>query len=191
MKAEDDDEMLPEYDFSDGVRGVFAGRWTPEEREAILRDGAIGTVRELAGYGEKEMRRLEAALFTLLVLAGDEPLQKAESHAAALLSPNRVRALDALVEEARDESLLDGRFAARIRRIAEAREWLVQPRTEPYTGPGSLNGVADRLDAICAETKALRMRVDTLIENHLARNGFSEQEIEQKTEETAKLWLAA
>jgi hypothetical protein len=192
MKAEYlDDEEMSELDFSNAVRGAFANRWTPEEREAIRRDGAIGTVRELARYGEKELRRLEAALFTLLVLAADEPLQKAESHAVALLDSTHVHTLDALVDEARDEDLLEERLAGRIRHLAEEREWLAQSPTGPYTGPGSLNPVADRLDLIYDEARCLRVLVDNLIKNHLARSGLSEQEIERKTEETAKLWLAA
>lgn len=187
----EDDEMLPEYDFSNAVRGAFANRWTPEEREAILRDSAIVTVRELTRYGDKEVRRVEAALFTLLVLAADEPVQKAVSHAAALLNPDRAPVLNALVAEGRDDGLVDQRLATRIRRLAGEREWLIQSRTEPYTGPGSLNAVADRLDAICAEAKALRVQVDALVEKHLAQRGLTEKEIERKTEETAKLWLAA
>ena len=36
MKAESDDDMLPEYDFSKAVRGKFANWFTPEEREVLL-----------------------------------------------------------------------------------------------------------------------------------------------------------
>jgi hypothetical protein len=48
-----------------------------------------------------------------------------------------------------------------------------------------------RLEAIHAEATALKGEVDQLIQQHLARSGMSEQEIEQKTAETARLWLAA
>jgi hypothetical protein len=192
MKAEYlDDEEMPEFDFSNGVRGAFANRWTPEEREAILRDSAYGTVRAMTQYAGEQLQALEAALFTYLVLAANETSHQAANTAAGLLKPH-ASSVSPPLKVRGIGSAFDADFASRLNKLASEREWLEnQPPLAPYAGPGSFKAVVDRLKAIYDEARALKARVDELIQAHLARNGLSEQEIERKTEETARLWLAA
>lgn len=192
MKAEhlDDDEM-PEFDFSNAVRGAFANRWTPAEREALLRDSAYGSVRTMTQYAGEQVQALEAALFSYLVLTGNQTSKQAANTAADLLR-HRAAALPPLKGRGNGVAAFDAGFLDRLQRLAAEREWLLnQPPLEPYTGPGSFKHVVDRLHALHKEARTLKARVDEMIQQHLARSGFSEQEIERKTEETAKLWLAA
>lgn len=51
--------------------------------------------------------------------------------------------------------------------------------------------VPQRLESIYDEVRALRQRIEQLMEEHLAGAGMSSAEIERRTEETARLWLAA
>ena len=191
MKTEDDDDMLPEYDLSNAVRGMFADRWTPEEREAIVRDGAYGSVRAMTGYSLERLQALESALFTYLVLTGEQPVPNEPAGAAENGGAHPVRDLSAIVAEAGRVKSVDARLLARLQHLVEERTWMMQRPDEPFTGPGSFNHIMDRLDAIYNEARALKARVDELVQQHLARSGMSAQEIERKTEETAKLWLAA
>jgi hypothetical protein len=185
MKVEDhEDEMPAEFDFSRAVRGAFADRWTPEEREAMMRDSAYGTVRAITRYSRERVQALEAALFSYLVLAGHETSQEAASHAGGLLQRFAGRSAANMPFEPA--------LTARLRKLAAECEWLEnQPPLPPYASPGSFTSRVDRLEAIHAEAKALQAAVDQLIQQHLARSGMSAQEIEQKAAETARLWLAA
>lgn len=179
MKVDCDEDMLPEYDFSNAVRGKFANRWTPEEREALLRESSLGSVRDLQAYALDEVRGLESALFVFLVLAG------------AGERKYRPRSLSELVEEMRAASLLEPVMEEKLGRLVDEYAWLAQPRSEPYTGPGSLTPVLDRLDAIYALARELKLTIGTRLQQYLAGTGLSRQEIERRTEETARLWRAA
>jgi hypothetical protein len=191
MRAEHDDEMLPEYDFSNGVRGKYAGRWNAEQREQLLREASLGSVQTVGGYALEQVQALEAALFTYLVLAGHESVQSATRRTAELLQADDPRPLSVLVAAEGGTEDLDETLVLRLKRLAGERDWLILPRNESYTGPGSMRPVLDRLEAIHAEAKELRTCVDRLIERHLLGDGMTKQEIERKTEETARLWLAA
>lgn len=178
MKVDHDDEMRTEYDFSSAVRGKYADRWTPRERDAFLRESSLASVRQLHGYALDEVRQLETSLFVLLVLAGSGE------------SGERLHALPPLVEGVRSASLLQSELVDRLTRLAREHEWLVRPRDEPYTGPGSLTHVLDRLESHYACARDLKEQVQQRLERHLAEEGLSRQEIERRTEEAAKLWLA-
>jgi hypothetical protein len=178
MKGEyEEDGMRPEYDFSQAVRGKFGNRWTPEERETLLRESAQGSVRTLNQYALEEVRELQAALFVLLKLSGADRVG--------------TRAFSELVENARNAVLLDPPMINRLQFLVHENEWLAQPRNEPYTGPGSLNSVHGRIEGDCALARELKAQIEGKMEQQLMDDGFSTQEIERKTEEAARLWRAA
>jgi hypothetical protein len=191
MRAEHDDEMRPEYDFSNGVRGKYAGRWTPEQREQLHRESSLASVRTVGGYALEQVQALEAALFTHLVLAGRQSVLSATRRTTELFQADGPGPLSEIVAGEDGAALLDEALVLRLKALAADRDWLVLPREEVYTGPGSMLPVLDRLEAIYLEAKELRKIVDGVIERHLLGDGMTRQEIERKTEETARLWLAA
>lgn len=191
MKAEHDDDLLPEYDFSGGTRGKYANRLTPAEREESLGRAWPEMVAELSAYTLRQVQELESALFTFFVLAGHEPVQNAARHAATLLEPKAEKNLADLVRELRASGLTDPVLVNQLQKIAAQRAWVQHPFPASGADRESLKPVLDRLKAIYDEARSLRERTERLIEQHLAGAGLSQQEIAQKTEETAKLWLAA
>lgn len=181
MRAEQDDEMRPEYDWSNAVRGRYANRFTPAEREEMHRRAWPEMVQELSTYTVRQVRELEAALFTFFVLARHEPVQKAARHAAELLDAGT---------ECRC-GLVDAGLLARLRGIAVEREWVQHPATGSDQGREGLQLVLQRLEAIYDEVRTIRERVEQLLAEQLESTGMSRQEIERRTEETARLWRAA
>jgi hypothetical protein len=190
MKA-DHDDMLPEYDFSKGVRGKYTDRLTAAEREASLRRAWPEMVQELSSYTLRQVQGLESALFTFFVLAGHEPVQRAARHAATLLDAKDERGPTGLVAQLRASGLVDPGLLAQLQAISVQRDWVQHPLSGSEADRESAKPVLARLQVIYEQAQALRHRVEQLIEQHLAGEGMSRQEIEQKTEETAKLWLAA
>jgi hypothetical protein len=189
MNAErDDDGMLLEYDFSNAVRGAFAGRWTPEEREQILRDSIVGTFRAWHRFARERVQALEAALFTRSVVTS--PVLQARDSASATTQP--FRALIRLVGELDGGAQLPGALYGRLAELADECRWAAQQAEDGIEGtPAERLAYIERLERIGREAEALKAEVDGLVQQHLARSGMSEQEIERTTEETAKLWRAA
>lgn len=191
MKVDHDDDVLPEYELSGGVRGRYANRLTPSEREESKRRAWPEMVNELSSYTLRQVEELETALFTFFVLAGHEPVQNAARHAATLLDPAHQGNPARLVQGTRPTGLTDAALLNQLQAIAGQRAWVEHPLPPSTDDRESLKPVLARLEAIYDEVRSLKARVELLVEQHLAGTGLSRQEIERKTEETARLWLAA
>jgi hypothetical protein len=188
MNAErDEDGMLPEYDFSDAVRGAFAGRWTAEEREQILRDSIVCTARAWHQFALVRVQALEAALFTFGVVTTPAP-----RWGSASSSTPPFDALVRLVGEIDRGAHLPATLSHRLCDLAQECQWAAEHGEEGAVGmPAERLAHAARLEQLGREAEALKGEVDGLVQRHLARSGMSAQEIERTTEETARLWLAA
>jgi hypothetical protein len=182
MKAEYDDEMRPEYDWSKAVRGTYANRFTPAERDELRRRAGPDMVQELTAYTLRQVQELESALFTFFVLAAQQPVQKAARRAAELLDSGGGTC---------ECNLVDPGLLARLQGIAAQRQWVQHSLHGSQQDPESVKPVLQRLETIYDEVRTTRRRVEELVQEHLAGAGMSTQEIERRTDETAKLWRAA
>lgn len=191
MKAEYEDEMLPEYDFSSAVRGTFAGRWTPEQREQILRDSAAGTTQAWHAFALARIQKLEAALFTLLVLGTGANLRRRVRPSTRPFDARPSHALPQLVRDLRRHDVFSGEMDRRLTGLARECEWLLAADARTENGPAEQQAFVERLERIGREADALREAADAMIRHRLESSGLSVREIERRTEETARLWLAA
>jgi hypothetical protein len=186
-EREEDDDMLPEYDFSNAVRGTFANRWTSEEREQILRDSIVGTARAWHQFALERVQALEAALFTRSVVTA--PISRGRGAGS---STQPFNALVRLVGEIGQGAPLPRALHRRLMALADECRWAAEHGEQGTEGtPPERQAHIERLERIGREAEALKAKVDGLVQQHLARSGMSEQEIERTTEETARLWLPA
>jgi hypothetical protein len=187
MKADSDDDMLPEYDFSKAVRGKFANWFTPEEREEIIRRSIVDTARAWHRFARERVQALEAALFTHSVLT--TPVLRVRDSASATTLP--FHALVRLVGEM-DRAQLPRALYRRLADLAEECRWAAQQAEDGIEGtPAERLAYVERLERMGREAEALKGEVDGLVQQYLGRSGMSAQEIARTTEETAKLWMAA
>lgn len=188
MKVDSEDDMLPEYDFSNAVRGKFAGWFTPEDREEFLRRCAEGSARTWHQFARERVQALEAALFTHSVVT--TPVLRVRDSASATTRP--FDALVRLVGEIEGGARLPETLYQRLAALAEECRWAGQQAADGIEGtPAERLAYIERLERIGREAEALKAEVDANVQQHLARSGMSAQEIERTTEETARLWLAA
>ncbi|HST58185.1 MAG TPA: hypothetical protein VLK84_05850 [Longimicrobium sp.] len=145
----------------------------------------------MSSYTLRQVEELETALFTFFVLAGHEPVQNAARHAATLLDPTQQGNPARLVQGPRPTGLTDPALLNQLQAIAGQRGWVEHPFPSSTNDRESLKPVLARLEPIYDEVRTLKARVERLVEQHLAGAGLSPHEIERRTEETAKLWLAA
>jgi hypothetical protein len=191
MKAEYEDEMLPEYDFGSAVRGAFAGRWTPEQRDQILRDSAAGSTHAWREFALVRVQQLEAALFTVLVLGTGANLRRRVRPSTRPFDARPSHALPLLVRDLQRHDVFSGDMDRRLSRLAQECEWLLTADARTGNGPAEQRAHVERLERIGREANALRDAADALIRHRLESSGLSVREIERRTEETARLWLAA
>jgi hypothetical protein len=183
--------MLPGHGVPEGVRGRFRTPLAPDEREAFLRRASTDMVREVSTYALEQVRSLEAALFTFFMLSRNEPVQTAARHAAALLDRSEAGIAEEAFGELGVGDPVRRDLLVRLQNLVGERSWLMGPRDEGDDDAGALNPVMERLDAIYREAKEVRIRVETLVQEHLLASGLSAGEVEREADRTAKLWRAA
>jgi hypothetical protein len=174
--------MREEYDFSGGVRGRHAARFTADERSDLFRRAAVEDVQTWMMIALYEVQALEAALFTLLLLAENRPPARALAEAAALVDREAPRSLG---ED------LDLRLAF----VAKERNWLV--RRAGFASHAVLAhaekapALLARLQHLVAETRELRSHVDALVSQHLSSAGLSMDEVITRRDDAIGVWQDA
>lgn len=181
--------MLPEYDLSRAVRGKFAGL-TGDQRATLSRESRTATVRAWADFAAERVHRLEAALFTYLVL-GPSARPSAVRDESLLCARSTMR-LEEFAKDVGADPVLDDTHKRRFRSLVDEARWMA------HGDPGEIEGSptdrlahVERLERLGREADALRAVLRERVEQHLEAGGLSRREIERKTEETAKLWRAA
>lgn len=193
MKKEAEIEMRDEYDFSGGVRGRHAARFTASERDALFRRSAGQDLQSWTMLALYEVQALEAALFAFLVIAGTRPADDALAKAAALLDRGEARSLTDMLPSARHGGLeeIDGRLTS----VAAERAWLVHRSGfvshAALSEPEKAAALVDRLRRLVREARELEVRIDSLIAQHLSRAGLSEEEASTRRNDLVELWQAA
>jgi hypothetical protein len=195
MKKNPEFEMLPVHDFSGAVRGRVAARFTPEERNALIRRVASEEVQTWTANCLLQAQQLEAALFTYLVLAEKRSPKEAGAEALTLLDCGDQRSVRQILSSLRGKHPLLGGLAHRLAVFAAERNWLVHRSViESQAVLASANKAADlldRLEHVAAEASALRSEIEALVAERLLEDGLSNQEIVTKRDETHDMWLAA
>lgn len=191
MSEESDFEMREEYDLSRAVPSRHAARMTAEAREALHERAAAGTVQAWISHCLRQIQAVEAAMFSYLVLVRNEAPEQAAQTAATFLYLRP----DALAGVLRASGISGGEIEGRFRPFGAESRWLVHKSgddTQTALGsPERALPLAERLQRMATEARALKASVLHLVEQHLARGGLSRQEIEAKTDETAQFWRAA
>jgi hypothetical protein len=194
MKKEGDAEMRDEYDFSRAVRGRHAGRLTVRERGELLQRSAVQDVQAWISNTLIEVQRLEAALFSYFVLTRHQLPQQAGALAASLLNDDGV--VTALsIAGLRVLSSPAGEFEASFGRVIAERAWLVHRSgfecQHARSDQEKTDALLARLERIMDDASAVKAQLEEAVQDYLSRTGLSKEEIDEKTDETKELWLAA
>nr|ASV46975.1 hypothetical protein [uncultured bacterium] len=168
---------------------------TVRERGELLQRSAVQDVQTWIGHALIEVQRLEAALFSYLVLTRNEQPGQAGPAAALLLNENALLSVESLVAQLRALGLPGGEFEERFGRVVAERAWLVH-----RSGYESQKTLMDqektavllrRLERIVDDASAVKTQLEEAIREHLSRTGLSKREIDEKTDKAKELWLAA
>ena len=195
MKREADFEMRPEYDFSGGVRGRHAARFTAEERDELVRRASSQDVQTWTAYSLLQVQELEAALFTYLVLAEKRSPEQAGAEAVTLLNYKAPVGLGQVLSSLRSRGLVLDELDQRLTFVSRERNWLVHRSGVETQGalavPEKAVDLLKRLRHLVEEASALTSQITSLVFQHLSDTGLSNHEIRAREDETRGLWLAA
>lgn len=96
------------------------------------------------------------------------------------------------MSDAGADPVLDDTYKQRLRRLVDEASWMAR------SGPGEIEDSpadrlahVERLERLGREADALHAVLRERLEQHLEAEGMSTGDIVRRTEETAKLWLAA
>lgn len=188
-------DMREEYSFAGGVRGRYAGRFTPHEREELIRRSALHDVQLWIARALLQVQSLEASLVAYLVLAWGESPEGASQKVPTLFDRSATSMLRRLLEDANEFGLSADEMQARFLQVRQERNWLV------HRGSFQTHAVATqvtdllpfirRLEQLSAEASSLEQELNGMLEAHLARTGLSPREINRKADDVRTQWLAA
>jgi len=190
------DDIRPEYDFSQAVRGKHTARFSvsPEEPPpAWWRDAIRYDTQAWISEALRRSQQLEGLLVAYIALAFHlEPADAGRDVLSLLEDPEGETIRRMSVDlEARTLSPA-GDLRHRLDRLFRERNWLIhrslQQRVEETKAAGRF---AARLQSLCSEAAAMTQQLRQLILARFARAGMTRNEFEQKAEVVIQQWLAA
>lgn len=188
-------DMQEEYSFAGGVRGRYAARFTPREREELVRRSALHEVQLWIARALLQIQSLEATPVTYVALAWGESPEDASQKVTTLFDRSGTPTLRRLFEDASEFGLSAEAIQARFRQVTQERNWLVHRgsiQTQAVaTQVADLLPFIRRLEQLSAEARSVELELNRMLETHLARTGLSQQEIELRAADVRSQWLAA
>lgn len=186
MSTEADPVMREEYDFSGGVRGRHAARFSAEGRQELLRRAAWQDVQVWTTHALVEVQQLEAALFACLHLVlGASP----ETALHEVATPGH------RVDDILRATAAAGELGSDLRRVLSERHWLMHHSSddlrEALAAPEGATPLLQRLRTLTALAASARLRIERLTDGHLVQQGWSPQEIHSGSQRARAMWKAA
>jgi hypothetical protein len=194
----DQDDLRPEYDFSQGTRGRHAARFSVSPTEP-----APGWLQEAIRYDRqawisealRKLQELESLLVVYHALAFHLEPADAGKDVSHLLEDldgealNRISADLMASSQAPAQELQSG-----LDQLFRERHWLVhrslhqQADEADWTAAG---GFTARLQRLSSDTAAMTERLQKLILDRFRLTGMTQTEFERKAESVTQQWLAA
>jgi hypothetical protein len=194
----DQDDLRPEYDFSQGTRGKHATRFV------VPREGpAPAWMREAIQYDRQAwiseaLRRLQEVEILLVVyhaLAFDLEPADAGKDVSHLLEDLDGQALNRLSTDLAASSQAPAReLRSGLNQLVRERSWLVHRSLYQQAEEANLKtagGFTARLQRLSSEAAAMKEQLQKLVLARFRRAGMTQTEFERKAKTVTQQWLAA
>jgi hypothetical protein len=191
-QSPDQDDILPEYDFSEAVRGKHAGRFSVSREESApvwLRDAIRYDRQAWISEALRRSQELERLLVVYLSLAFNREPADAGRDVSHLLEDPQSEALRHLIADLEARDLLPS-----LDRLFNERNWLVHRsfyQQMDEADPKTAGRFTARLQRLSSETAEITELLWQLILARFMRAGMTQAEVEQRAEAVTQQWLAA
>ena len=191
--SDDDNDIRPEYDFSQGVRGKHAARFSVSREEpppAWLRDAIRYDRQAWISEALRRSQEIERLLIVYLALAFHLDPAAAGKDVSHLLEDTEGEALGRIsadLEAGKD-------LWQSLDRLFDERSWLVHrsfSQQAEEKDPQRAGQSTARLQRFCSDAAALTEQLRQMILARFLREGMTETEFQRKAEAVIHEWLAA
>jgi hypothetical protein len=190
-------DIRPEYDFSQGIRGKHAARFAVPRGEATpawLRDAIRYDRQAWISEALRRSQELEGLLVVYLALAFHREPSDAGRDVSHFLEDPEEEALRRISADLEAGVSPAGDLRPGLDRLFNERLWLVHRslhQQENEANSRAAGSLTARLQKLSAETAAMTERLRQLILAKFMRAGMTQTEFEQKAESVLQQWLAA
>jgi len=194
----DQDDLRPEYDFSQGTRGRHAARFS------VSREGtAPAWMREAIYYDRQAwisealrcLQELERLLVVYHALAFHREPTEAGKEVSQLLEDQEGQALGQISADLAASSQASAPdLRSGLDRLFRERYWLVHRSLRQQAEGADLKsagGFTSRLQRLSSETANMTEQLRGLILARFERSGMTQTEFERQAETVTQQWLAA
>lgn len=181
MSKETDREMLPEYDFSNAVRGKYADRFGAKKEE-ILRTAAALDMQTWLAHSLLSFQRFESQLVAYWSLALRRDPKTAGECVNLLVESFDKKALRDLTKDLNKHTSVDEQFYRELRELIHDRNWLVHKSFHSLS--------SSRFESIADRSSRLSDLVSTLLLERCRSEGMQESEVKERAAEAVAQWAA-
>lgn len=175
-EAPDRDSMLPEYDFSEGVRGKYVSRLA-ENRAELLEQAAVMDRQAWVARALMAVQDFESRLVAYWSLVHGHDPEAAGRATYSLLEGRGAQWMEALRND------LDADFDAQLRPLLKDRNWLVHHSFRGFSAP--------RVQSIAERSAWLSDRLWSALLERCRRQGIDADDAEARAEDVVERWSAS
>lgn len=175
-EAPDRDGMLPEYDFSEGVRGKYVSRLA-ENRAELLEQAGIMDRQAWVARALMAVQDFESRLVAYWSLVHGQDAEAAGRMASSLLEGHGARWIESLRNDVGDD------FDAQLRPLLADRNWLVHRSFRGFS--------ASRLQSIAERSAWLSDRLWSALLERCRSQGIDADDAEARAEEVVERWATS
>lgn len=181
MSTETEGDMLPEYDFSGGVRGKYADRFKGTREEFLAAAAAMDRQAWLA-HSLVAVQQLEANLVAYWSVALGERPESAGKTVSALLELLNPKALKKLQRDLDKHTSVTQTFHQDLRQLINDRNWLVH-HSFHSPSPSRLASIGDR-------SRELSDQIFRLLLERCTSRGMDPTEVTARSHAVVEEWAS-
>lgn len=181
--------MLPEYDFSEGVRGKYTSRFR-ESRQDLLASAAALDRQAWLSHSLLAFQAFESRLVAYLALVFDREPKAAGKAVSAMLEALKPEFLDTLWTDLLDHTSVRRSFYDDLLALLSDRHWLVHKSFHDFHVARNVPAVEQRFEAIVKRSTDLSERLSSHLLERCGAMGMDRSEVEARTEEIVGEWAS-
>lgn len=173
--------MLPEYDFSNAVRGRYSDRFGTNKEE-IRRAAAALDMQTWLAHSLLSFQRFESQLVAYWSLALRRDPKTAGECVNLLIESLDKKALRDLTKDLNKHTSVDERFYSELRDLIHDRNWLIHKSLHSLS--------SSRLESIADRSSRLSDLLSALLLERCRSEGIQESEVKKRAEEAVAEWAS-
>lgn len=186
-KETEDRDLLPQHDFSGGVRGKYAARFRETRRDVLKAAAALDRHAWLA-HSLLAFQAFEARLVAYRALVFGEDTNVAGRTVSTLLEGIEGKASESLWNDLHEHTSADEVFREQLLELIADRNWLVH-RSFHDLGR-DVGASVGRLESIAERSADLTERLSSYLLERCTAKGMEGTEIEARAQEVVGRWAA-